>query len=1244
MWVSFTMKSSSGDQVFLVRNSKFPAYFSLPGKDIYIYYISDKSIVIILIGKNYLYTISILLYIIGYSAGDSNMYAGITVKAEYLTMKDSDQEPLFPLSPGTKTCRVDCYIQQTLSNNVQWVSLISSCISPTINGLSIHGGENQFSHSILLRPKDTDSSPPAPFHSNNAQIQILSIVPVTGVALNHFMKVLPPSSGPAVVSQIWPDETENNYALFEEVEISMFNVHVSTPVQVNSEGVQFEYNAQIFGDVDAHISVNSISEADWDERMFNFSVDIGQDQSFIEKLESKFRQAVSDRINTLSNRLSNLEKAKQSVYELLVKQGEVVDQSNSTFNSYSSQFVEQLEVIKSYQENYQAALLTYNQSKPVSNDIYENLKSVCDVQFCDAKCLSLPNLEVHDNFDTMNEWSPIEKSIIQNYVNEVTGLSFEEQWVVDNKCRPITLIKDWGEAAVGQECSNQSVEKEISTFKTSTVLENERIPAYKQSVVRGYSYRDDIILVTDNQCGMNITNTACLYGNTVCITIWKLIQNSSADAQKAAMSPLIDLAVVQSALLEAKIKLMQLEKQMEVANFHHQLEKRTYNSLHELYQSTSDNFESLETELNDFKSVINPYSIDQFDIKEMWIGAIIKDQPVDVVQMQFKFSLPPIGIQTIKMDVDVTLPLSMMNDLITDNIFNSVFTVPQNSQLYPISSHTQFFTHKCSLIWSAEELVSQVIEVITHQDQMVSTTHANITASFAKQDIFDAEYNITNINFESIEDIFPFSISEELVLTKVEGAFVLPELKKDLAKIQELLKSVLDSNRRQRFNMLLNALDTLYIPGKIESFNGATCYGYFDCFKLIDSFMNKLYKKTPVKSAIYAGYFDSSNAFNVSQFLFDMNAATIALASLTNYWCADRPYFSPFSDISGVMHIGQSHNISCSENLHSSLPITYKWRKNGFYLPKELSESLKIETVSALDSGWYQCVASNDVGSSKSSIWSLTSVEYPIKIIGHPKDTYTFEGNDNGAVFSCNASVQTGSAYSWFYSKYGQDWKLIGNSSNELIVVDPMKDSEGLYRCTVTSGSIKINSNEGILRVLHTSISTLQQEIKFTLDMNVSFFEMLGDDSKASILSQLNSIFKPQYTNIQVANFSLAEEHVEVSLLLEAEYKYIPAVSLLVQAKEASLYKNDLISVTKHLTSLIETEQLILKFGNSLCGIEQGSLWIGEIWYSCPPGSALQMNNFLCGKLMKMLRRENIVSEFIHFVIMHSKLLTRAIW
>ena len=1155
-------------------------------------------------------------YSLEYSSVDSQIHAGISFKANHISGGDLFPQ-IFTNSPGVENCPVDCFVQLSSSVNIKWVLFQSSCFTFSINDLTFNGGQNQFKHTILLQSNDTNSIPPSPFSSTNAPIQIVSDVPEDGMPLNGFMKVIQPTTEHAVIAEIWPEDPQQSKARIPMVEINLFNTIVKTQVIIDFEGIHFSYNDKLFGEVEAHVTVDSVSEGDWKDIAFNVSAEIQQDQEFVLDMESSLNAYTNSRVNLFSIRLSNIQKAQDKVYDSLSQQSLRINQSKAFVDSLDVQYLDILNEIDMMKSGHETVKQSYQQSKDINNGIYNDLQSICSINVCSPECFPMPSFESETDFDYVKEWKPIEGLVSDMHIKAWEGMTKEMQCAVNKNCRPFTLIKSWGETSIGQECSYQSAQVEMMQYKTSSVIDYETVPSYYPSVAGKYSYREDSTFTAIDNCGLVVNDTGCLYNNAACLSAWSMIYNNSETAQKEMMKPLIDLVEIEAKIATLSQELVRVQQQTEIAKRSYEMELSMREALQGVQESTLESAYTLQAILTQYKSLVNEF--DHFNITSLTMQSKIQDGLLnDLADLRLKYLLPNKQENTVNLIIDTTLPLQVSVNLMTKDFFNTLSIASYNSTSYSINTQKQLYSYRCSLIESFKVFSNQLLQILANQNQTTFDSQFNLsTISSHLLKSLTNDLNATSVNYGAAEDLFAtFITKEELKKITMNRENALLSLSNTLLQLDENMNDFLVNEVKLKYYSLLVQIDSMYTSGKIQYIGEEMCFGFFDCLKQLDYEMHQIYLNTPIKSTTYTPHLlDAGQLFGGSQLFHNMKALIDILEGMTSYWCSSPPSYTDLSDVSQVMHIGYSHQIFCGEKMESEIPIVrYEWLKNGYQISGEKSETLVIDKVSPVDSGWYQCIAINDIGHGESSIWTLKAVERP-RIITHPVDTLIYEGNDNGAMFSCNATVQEGSFYSWYFSQYGAtNWKLISSDSNVLVVESPLLSDEGWYRCQVVSAGLTLVSQKAHLNVLRASISSIIQEVSFDINKELSQIIELEKDIEASIVNQLTTILQPQYSQISIKNISATENgSTLVSLEIGIQYGYDPQMQLSLQAKEALKYKQDFLKTMNILSIKITSSQLVLVFGGE--SFHASSLVTKKMQYVCPHGRGLQLDkgNFICG-------------------------------
>ena len=334
-----------------------------------------------------------------------------------------------------------------------------------------------------------------------------------------------------------------------------------------------------------------------------------------------------------------------------------------------------------------------------------------------------------------------------------------------------------------------------------------------------------------------------------------------------------------------------------------------------------------------------------------------------------------------------------------------------------------------------------------------------------------------------------------------------------------------------------------------------------------------------------------------------------------NYWCNGPPVMMTEPPPEVNVSLGATLQLSCTAE--SNLPVTYYWMRDGNVLPQFTTNELVIPGVQRQDSANYTCVASNPVGTAVSINTSVTVYELP-QFYLLPESVVTYFGDGNGAWFACNASAWPYPGWRWYHrSSPNTDWRLIeGEQTNELLVVDPQEEDEGMYECEAFNYHGSIRSEPVTLTLLPFTVSQHQFPLEF------SVFSPNGSCTREDLYNLLYSLLSDTITEetSTIDEFYVTEldsENYEVSLSLVSRNVTTPYLHFFTFAEIAN-------SALPHARSLRRSVQLITDLLNGDAGgliypgtgssIVEDSLVVGKLRYMCPPGQTLNSDYLLCRK------------------------------
>ena len=334
-----------------------------------------------------------------------------------------------------------------------------------------------------------------------------------------------------------------------------------------------------------------------------------------------------------------------------------------------------------------------------------------------------------------------------------------------------------------------------------------------------------------------------------------------------------------------------------------------------------------------------------------------------------------------------------------------------------------------------------------------------------------------------------------------------------------------------------------------------------------------------------------------------------------NYWCNEPPVMITEPPPEVNISLGATLQLSCEAE--SNLPLTYYWIRDGNVLPQFTTNELVIAAVQRQDSANYTCVVSNPVGTAESIDTSVSVYELPQFYLS-PESVVTYFGDGNGAWFACNASAWPYPGWRWYHrSSPDGDWTLIeGEQTNELLVLDPQEEDEGMYACEAFNYHGSVRSEPVTLTLLPFTVSQHQFPLEFSVF--ISNGSCTAEDLYDSLYSLISETIGGETSTIEDFNVTEVDsENYDVSLSLVSQNITTPYLHLSTFAEIAN-------SALPHARSLRKSVQLMTGLLNGdtvglIClgtgsSVVEDSLVVGKLRYVCPPGQRLNSDYLLCCK------------------------------
>ena len=162
-----------------------------------------------------------------------------------------------------------------------------------------------------------------------------------------------------------------------------------------------------------------------------------------------------------------------------------------------------------------------------------------------------------------------------------------------------------------------------------------------------------------------------------------------------------------------------------------------------------------------------------------------------------------------------------------------------------------------------------------------------------------------------------------------------------------------------------------------------------------------------------------------------LKSMSIIFKSEIGYWCASKPEIQTQPQEELIVPLRNRFSSQCEAN--SSLPLTYRWKKNDHTL-STTKGTLIFDNAKVSDIGIYHCEASNAVGTSLSNQATVTVYEAPYSsfMMG---SINTFAGADS-VQFVCPITGYPEQEFSWYFKPDGMNFwiKLYNETASSLVI------------------------------------------------------------------------------------------------------------------------------------------------------------------------------------------------------------------
>ena len=1121
---------------------------------------------------------------------------------------------LLRFSETTQECNFQVYLPVDADFNIQGLSLHTECPLLALSELILP----EMSHTLNFIGSKADCFGSDFLGVSDPALVIESELTNDRLPLGNILQLRPDSDGPDILTVYGRGADSGYTARFPNMQVSLFGVEFEANANIVNNMMEIAAISTVFG-YPAELTISAPSNlSDWGELMLTV-------QGSLLPGEGSFLQRLSNEVVKKFTKLGNSGKKRREVAQMSL------DQSKERFRLIDKQFTQAdlnvtqaeqrknatREDIVTIQEQLTKLEREFNNSQDNLTGLMEQLDANCTEQLCEDVCMPGESCRncARPTFVVKRSKCPI---MVQETRTIRIILTYRTvtNWTYVLECR----------LESNQICQNDDCpigEKENCHGKCVPVVL--QVPVYSETMVEFdiYTYENCILEVFNGSvpdtCCENVTcavfapEPSCVSGNAMCRVARQEALDNVEDLREEGRE-------LFQRLLEARKNLSLATIAAKRANIDCYIYKQRRDQLEmsrdrlqdacdksvEVYDKTLEEIEPL---LKIHNGGNNSGYENIFKVNSVTFDERLVHSPSSLA-LNIAFEKTIDGSTTEYKD-DVFVYISQLNEANFDRIADDIIDIA--------------FFGKAKR--SVERIGRQAPQELT-QRQIFDSRCAHL--SNIQLFFMEIQASLMEVQ-ESIEGSRNSSSSLSQTLTD-EGP---PEDEEfsaylDLVRgYEELSMEALFTLESTIFSEWQAIMELLY--SESGSVGEASCDGFADCLQTAVDELQNLIDLTPENELNEESLSLESNIPMAETSLLELALLSdisidegltkiepiieITSAYATNnYWCNKPPVMIIQPPLEVNVSLGGTLNLSCKAE--SSLTVTYHWERDGSVLPQYTTNELVIPMVQRRDSANYTCFANNPVGQAESITTSVTVYEVP-EFYLTPESVVTYFGDGNGAWFACNATAWPYPGWRWFHrKKASENWMMIeGENTNELLILNPQQEHEGMYACEAYNYHGSIRSEPASLTLLPFTVSQHRFPLLFTVissNQSCNLDELYIYDSLYSLISETIS-----GETVIIEEFNITEvdnETYDVSLSLTSENVTTYYLNFLTFAEIANL-------ALPYATSLRRSVQLIedLIEGNInglICPgpVTVESFVVGRLTYVCPPGQRLNSDYLLCRK------------------------------
>ena len=1184
--------------------------------------------------------------------------SGIAWKLTYRPQPSQDfYLNLLSLPFDTPNCSVDVFLNLDSNKDMNGVSFYSTCLIIKYNELLFV----DLTHTFYI-PLDNETLCTSVNLTNQFPdyqsfgLLIHSTFPSTqsmGIPLGSFFKLLSGSDNTAV-SFGFSSSSESKVGVLHSVNITVLRTTFNSQLVLQDNELSFMGSADIFGDVIyfAHMMGRGDSLSTWNDLDINligwFPRENGKIQTILEDSVHIYlgQIAVSarDRLNETEQQLQQAER----------KFNDTEKELETNLQLYRNALEEYNQAVQQEEDAEMSLLLAQNALENATSELQNAemaLNNLCRIETCPLMCvpISIKRIVFEDVFDSViGECDSVctETERVRVAPFSVSTVS----WRFTEVCRTQSSICNGNGNPCDQIvcrylCLSFLDVKTVNNFRVITVTNPCKVPCETQ-VYNITIQRTEQEMVP---CGRLVPNITCTNRNNLCEQERSRVLNLIENEREGLTEPIRLRNNAQQMLMLAQNQVIRAGLTRSITEQNVEVTQVAFSTAEALKTSAENNYQSV---IDSISQGLEAYEL--MNSQNLNLHGIF-----NIINITFNVNL---GIQTpVVFPIDVHFESSQFNEVSVISLlynFQTSFDTQKDSlnegivnTLFPSNRKKRFTERKRRAEPERREDLGQeqfeirCIQLMSVIDYLERIKESLLEARATRENVINdlstlmdqlnsfrvIEDTNTTVDYSSLQLLFNITTEEIEESIRTSPTSTENEQVNSILDIIRQIESTASDDEAAIDNTLFVQWQaTMELLQENRTIGENECYGLSDCLLVLLDVLQSLAEFGPltIREDLLSQVESAMNRFvqlatnsslSIEEALSNVEEVLLITTGMeeNGYWCARAPEIITHPIASANVSVGGMLQLTCEGD--SILPLRYQWKKDEVAITGRTENVLVVTNFQIFDEGNYSCEISNaveTVQSTNSSVLAFVLPEFYLT----PVSITTYIGDQNGALFTCNATSRPDPGWIWYFRKDLEDeWKEIeGQEVNELLILQPNEDDIGLYMCLAYNYHGNISSDYVSLQLLSATARVVSYEVSFSMNMrNVSETETVKraisdvEETLLSLLEENLNIEPNMLTNVVV------DELNRVSMVLIAANTTINGTSrlpLIDIFNSIRSSEENLDSLLTDLRDFVTSGSLVFVIEDEEYSYSQSSYTVNLPRYLCPAGQELHSNTLLCGK------------------------------